>query len=78
MSVPDETKIYCSRCSVYNMGSECCICKDCMDKLIDELKMKKIKDFGISMAGKYRNQGMLEYCKELKLTLLTENSEMYP
>lgn len=56
---------------------ECCgkddieLLKLKIDKEIDELKMKKVKDFGISMAGQYRNQGMLEYCKELKQTLLT-------
>ena len=39
--------------------------------MIDALKLKKIKDFGISMAGKYRNQGMLEYAAELKQSLAT-------
>ena len=37
-----------------------------IEETIDELALKKIKDFGISMAGKYRNQGMLEFKKELK------------
>ena len=67
--MPDETTIHCSRCSAYNIGEDCCICKDCLNKIIDDLKMKKVKDFGISMAAQYRNQGMLEYCRELKETL---------
>ncbi len=37
-----------------------------IEEKVDELALKKIKDFGISMAGKYRNQGMLEFKKELK------------
>lgn len=40
----------------------------------DELTLKKIKDFGISMAGKYRNQGMLEFKKELKSIIQGEPS----
>ncbi len=70
--MPDETTIHCSRCSAYNLEDDCCICKDCLNKIIDELKMQFVKIFGISMAGKYRNQGMLEYCKKLKSTLSTE------
>ncbi len=33
--MPDETTIHCTRCSAYNIGDECCICKDCMEKIID-------------------------------------------
>lgn len=70
--IPNETTLHCSRCSSYNLEDNCCLCKECLGTIIDGLKMKKINDFGISMAGKYRNQGMLEYCRELKQTLLTD------
>ncbi len=42
--IPDEASIFCSRCSGYNIESECCICKDCMSKLID--KVYKNLDMG--------------------------------
>lgn len=66
MSVPDIDSIYCSQCSVYNISSDCCICKDCMERIINEELMKVIKVLGISMAGKYRCQGAVELSKALK------------
>lgn len=36
MGVPDIETIYCSRCSLYNIGSDRCICEDCTNKIIDD------------------------------------------
>ncbi len=48
MSLPDETTTYCSRCSDYNIEDECCICKDCISKIFEdmdlELMLTDIKD----------------------------------
>ena len=37
MGLPNDASIYCSKCSGYNIGSECCICKSCLNKIIDEV-----------------------------------------
>ena len=35
MAISDETTIYCNRCQSYNIGEECCLCKSCVESLID-------------------------------------------
>lgn len=35
MAIPDETTIYCNRCSLYNIEAECCICKSCVSDIIE-------------------------------------------
>ena len=34
--IPDETTIYCSKCSSFNIGEQSCICDGCRERLIDE------------------------------------------
>lgn len=34
--IPDETTINCSKCSLFNIGNQSCICDECRERLIDE------------------------------------------
>lgn len=36
MAIPDESTTYCSRCSSYNIGTNCCVCKSCTEDIIDK------------------------------------------
>lgn len=38
--IPDETTIHCSRCSAYNIGDDCCICQDCINKIFEDLDLE--------------------------------------
>ncbi len=40
-----------------------------ISQAIEVLWREKIGDFGLSMAGKYRSQGMMEFVKELNILL---------
>ena len=42
--IPDETTIYCSKCSSFNIGSDCCICKSCLRRLIEEIDEDKLEE----------------------------------
>lgn len=63
MALPDETSTYCSRCSVFNIGDDCCICKDCMNKIIDGIEWEK--DFD----GELRTISIPEFKVKLKQEL---------
>ncbi len=78
--IPDETTIYCSKCSSYNIGSDCCICKSCLNKIIDEvlnhrrrIANEQIKDER-SMAHTHTAINHIE--KELKEKLNCEPKEV--
>jgi len=74
MALPNESSIYCSRCSAYNIGDDCCICKSCMNKIIDKLLEgdKIILDKYPSKKGELKMRGANLFAKQLKqeLTLI--------
>ena len=35
MAQPNESTIYCDKCTSFNIGVDCCICKICTEKIID-------------------------------------------
>jgi len=36
MGMPHDSSIYCSKCLGFNLSSDCCICKSCLEKIIDD------------------------------------------
>ncbi len=78
--IPDETTIYCSRCSVFNIGDDCCICKSCLNKIIDEVlnyrrrKANQEIEDERSMAHTHTTINLIE--KELKEKLNCEPKEV--
>jgi len=44
MALPNESTIFCSKCSGYNLPKECCICTPCRDKQISTLKDKIVEN----------------------------------
>lgn len=51
MALPDETTIYCSKCSSYNIGDDCCICKSCVKKIIDDVLSDRRVQINIAFEG---------------------------